>query len=326
MDIDQFSSSTGYGDPIRSTKAWLPDGNVILQAESMMFKVHRSVLSRHSSVFADMFAMPQPATTIQDGEPVVPLQNSALDIETMLETMYGHRCAHSVGWVIYAGSSRRGSSNLHSSRVPFSWAASIIRMGRKYMIDEFLRLGMDRINYECPSTLEEFRTQRQSFTQFDGYRGLDIDIVNFLEEMGPDYRNPIAYYMVAYVNINRIVEGQNREDGSRADLLPYVKIRVLAGRARLLQTQIRALCVWDEAIKGVCNDRDHCKSREAFLDMVTTEDIEASEELLVGWQGVMNEDYHLCDPCDLAGRLTFERCGPPMWAELPSYFDLPGWA
>jgi len=42
------------GDP------WLDDGNIILQTGSKQFRVVRSILSASSSVFRDMFSIPQP--------------------------------------------------------------------------------------------------------------------------------------------------------------------------------------------------------------------------------------------------------------------------
>jgi BTB/POZ domain len=41
--------------PNRSIDCWFPDGNVVLQVESTLFRVHRSILSMHSEVFHGMF-------------------------------------------------------------------------------------------------------------------------------------------------------------------------------------------------------------------------------------------------------------------------------
>lgn len=37
---------------------WFPDGNIVLATDTHLFKVHKSVLSLHSSVFKDMFDLP----------------------------------------------------------------------------------------------------------------------------------------------------------------------------------------------------------------------------------------------------------------------------
>lgn len=48
----------GSGNP--SEKYWFEDGNIVLRVEDTLFRVHRGMLSRHSTVFSDMFALPQP--------------------------------------------------------------------------------------------------------------------------------------------------------------------------------------------------------------------------------------------------------------------------
>jgi hypothetical protein len=68
------------------------DGNIILQAGNTKFRVHRGVLSAHSPVFRDTFALGQPAEggAASDSEhcPVVVLQDSAEDLKYLLGTLY----------------------------------------------------------------------------------------------------------------------------------------------------------------------------------------------------------------------------------------------
>lgn len=76
--------------PIKhSEDIWFEDGNVVLQVDRTQFRVHRSILSRHSSVFADMFALPQPNDTSDwvEGCPVVIMSgDEAEDWEMVLST------------------------------------------------------------------------------------------------------------------------------------------------------------------------------------------------------------------------------------------------
>ena len=84
--------ATGFPDDAveRSDQFWFDDGNVVLQAEATQFRVHRSILSHHSSVMKDCFQCPQPrdAPTIE-GCPLVHLQDSAKDIGNMCSLLYG---------------------------------------------------------------------------------------------------------------------------------------------------------------------------------------------------------------------------------------------
>ncbi|KLO13611.1 hypothetical protein SCHPADRAFT_940271 [Schizopora paradoxa] len=81
---------------------WFWDGNIILAAASssdkrlsMRFRVHKSVLSRESQVFSDMFALPiqyvKPISNddIMEGLPFIRMHDSAEDVEALLKYLYG---------------------------------------------------------------------------------------------------------------------------------------------------------------------------------------------------------------------------------------------
>ena len=77
---------------LQRSRFWFDDGNVILQAENTQFRAHRSLLSLHSNVFKEMFAMPQPTDTTTtpnvDGCPVITLSDKASDLEHFLSILY----------------------------------------------------------------------------------------------------------------------------------------------------------------------------------------------------------------------------------------------
>src|ERR1700734_3586787 len=78
----------------RSTDYWFDDGNVVLQVESTLFRVHRSILSMHSEVFRGMFSVPQPVAVdgdLVDNCPVVQLPDRAVDWTHVLKAFYGGR-------------------------------------------------------------------------------------------------------------------------------------------------------------------------------------------------------------------------------------------
>lgn len=93
---------TGHGDAepqptintIRS-EVWFEDGNIVLQAGGTQFKVYRGILSQSSSVFKDMFSLPQPPEKDEDlieGCPIVHLSDSVKEVEHMLEALYQRKC------------------------------------------------------------------------------------------------------------------------------------------------------------------------------------------------------------------------------------------
>ena len=79
----------------RNGMLWFEDGNVVLVAENVAVKVHRGVLARQSSVFKDMFSMPQPAASTETYEdhPMVRLYDNPMNLSFFLRTFYdGFKC------------------------------------------------------------------------------------------------------------------------------------------------------------------------------------------------------------------------------------------
>lgn len=76
----------------RSEVLWFDDGNIILIAQEVAFKVHRSFLSC-SDLFRDMFAVAQPdtsdCTTPPFGDlPTIALSDTANDLTIFLNIIY----------------------------------------------------------------------------------------------------------------------------------------------------------------------------------------------------------------------------------------------
>ena len=70
---------------------WFDDGSVVLVAETTASRVHRSTLCRHSSIFADIFSIPQPSGSGADnieGCPVIRIHDSAEEFTQLLRACY----------------------------------------------------------------------------------------------------------------------------------------------------------------------------------------------------------------------------------------------
>lgn len=87
----QRRSSNGDSDRITRSQYWFEDGNVVLQAENTLFRVHQSILSCHSQIFKDTFAMPQAPSDENErieGCPVIPLSDTAEDLGNIISLLY----------------------------------------------------------------------------------------------------------------------------------------------------------------------------------------------------------------------------------------------
>ena len=68
---------------------WFEDGNIVLITSNMGFRVHQSILSRHSHVFRDMLTIPQPSDELKVEDcPVVHLSDSGEDIQYFVNALY----------------------------------------------------------------------------------------------------------------------------------------------------------------------------------------------------------------------------------------------
>ena len=76
-----------------SPEVWFDDGNVVLQTESMVFRVHRGLLSAQSPVLQEhltsLFEHTLP--TRHDGCPVLSLNDSSIDLTHFLKALTDRR-------------------------------------------------------------------------------------------------------------------------------------------------------------------------------------------------------------------------------------------
>lgn len=76
-------------DVTRHPDLWFKDGSIVLKVQKTLFKVHQSLLSSHSTIFADMLGVPQPPdqNTIE-GCPLVEVPDDAADFAYLLKAIY----------------------------------------------------------------------------------------------------------------------------------------------------------------------------------------------------------------------------------------------
>jgi len=92
-DATSTSPPTDPDSPTQHESLWFDDGSIVLCVQNTLFRVHRSILSAHSQVFAGMFQIPQPMgeATIE-GCAVVYLPNKAADFADLLKVLYDPLC------------------------------------------------------------------------------------------------------------------------------------------------------------------------------------------------------------------------------------------
>ena len=85
-------------DESRDEDLYFEDGSVIISANNIgsgdlvYFRVHKSVLSKQSTVFKDMFSLPSPSDIdTYDSLPLVHVHDDAKDFKQFLQAIYDPR-------------------------------------------------------------------------------------------------------------------------------------------------------------------------------------------------------------------------------------------
>lgn len=102
-----FDTQTGV-ELQRHSDLWFYDGSLVCRAENTLFRVHMSLLARHSVCFSDMLAIPQPNDELDETTgfdlskdkgwresgsvgrariPIIVLHDTAEDVENLLKAL-----------------------------------------------------------------------------------------------------------------------------------------------------------------------------------------------------------------------------------------------
>ncbi|KAF7315168.1 BTB domain-containing protein [Mycena indigotica] len=173
---------------------WHPDGSVVLQVGLTQFRVHSSVLSMHSPIFKDMFEMSKPDSTdpgsMVDGCPVVQLYDDPKDVENVLRALYTQTL-------------------LLRPQLEFPFVAALIRLGRKYVMEELWEAGVNILTTEFPDTLAGYNAR--SVVQFrpiriKWYPALQIDCLDLAKETRVLTVLPCLYYnLLAQIKVTALL-------------------------------------------------------------------------------------------------------------------------
>ncbi|RDX41821.1 hypothetical protein OH76DRAFT_1363819 [Lentinus brumalis] len=155
------------GRATRDPDLWFPDGNVVVLAENTAFRIHSGLLSHHSTVFSDLFGVPQPPQNedLVDGCPIVHVSDSAEEFKCLLRMVYD-------------------GFNYLQPDVPidFPVLAALARLGHKYQLDGVVAEAVRRLQPAYPSSFDiweagqdsvRFSNDREAFAAINLFRLLD---------------------------------------------------------------------------------------------------------------------------------------------------------
>ncbi|KLO13576.1 hypothetical protein SCHPADRAFT_355239 [Schizopora paradoxa] len=198
-------SSISISPVVRNEQHWISDGNVVLSAndangsQTVLFRVHKSLLSDESEVFESMFSIPvgEGDTHFEkyEGLPLVRLQDSAEDVESLLNALRDPLtfCCPSI-----------------SSDTPLRLRGAM-HLASKYLMTNLRSKLVHIVEREWPLTTHALELATQSYHEFlsnlreesaeyssDYWRSVSLPepvaAIQFAEEFGIKSILPSAYY------------------------------------------------------------------------------------------------------------------------------------
>ncbi|KAH6907666.1 hypothetical protein BKA70DRAFT_1283635 [Coprinopsis sp. MPI-PUGE-AT-0042] len=291
------------GESIGATDGghYIPPKRSEIWQKNTQFRVHRSMLARHSEVFRDMFTMPHPSgEALVEDCPLVSLpMDSAEDVKNMLTALY---------------------DKTYNTReaLPYSMVAAMIRMGRKYEIAAIRDEGLTRLKLEFPIALAEWEKLPPIFTHIIEADGLLFDIVQLALEND--------------VLSEKLLNGVERGVGQPKARLPFeVQRTCILGRERLLQSLHQFTFAWVSGVgrqrRGMSRSLQLRQDRRIFDEEIwmpladPTRALERWNDFLDGCPSALK----LCQICLEDARVFHEAGRRRAWDRLPLVFDLPEW-
>ncbi|KAF7341311.1 hypothetical protein MVEN_01867400 [Mycena venus] len=126
----------GTPEMVRSRDVWFSDGNIIIEAENMSFRVYGQLVAAKSTVLADILSFPHYTV---DGVPVVRLLDADEDLAALLKA------------ILDSNFFMPPPSPTHLSTV-----LAVLRLSHKYDVRYLCRRALLHLGAIYPSTLAEF--------------------------------------------------------------------------------------------------------------------------------------------------------------------------
>ncbi|TFY59409.1 hypothetical protein EVG20_g7798 [Dentipellis fragilis] len=339
---------------------YYPDGNIALVAQwkdpedgHVVFRIHKSVLARSSSVFEDMFTLPAgEAMELYDGVPLVRMPDTGEEVEGLLQYLYSNPLL---------------SLKPYDPDTPLK-VRPLLRMADKFQIDALREHIVVQLVSDWPQTIRqwdrlesEIKIKEKASHQDDWYGEEWPNIDDQYSEpasairLARDFNIPeilgSAFYHLSRIDIehdwnaSRGVDkhgeptrvSNHHDRTARWNLLEkddYVS--VLRGRSRLKAAAAKTLSFWRVSSRSQASRKKNpcpptCDAdkfykfwRDLHNDLAATLDALGTlrthvEETLVTYR------QDICIDCYMHATAHLRSCRLKLWERLGEYFELPAW-
>ncbi|KAJ7782413.1 hypothetical protein DFH07DRAFT_1010661 [Mycena maculata] len=295
-------------DATRYDEFWFHDGSIVLLVGSLMFRVHQTVLSTHSEVFAGLFVVPQPPSGTKgqetiEGCHVVQLHDDPLDLIDLLKGIYHPS---------------------HFDNLPeelgdlLAWVSGMLRLSTKYMVVSLRQRCVAILKAKFPVTFADYNTMISN-PQRKHYKSDDImRAVLLAQECGVPEILPYAYYCVTRIGLSRIVQDM------ATDISWRDKAICLVGRERLRWAEMSLSHSFLFAFQPApaCQTPQCAIAHGPQKEWRVLEAARAPNPLkrFARWEAL-----NVCGECIAHAQAQHQAGREEVWQHLPVIFELSAW-
>nr|GAT49299.1 predicted protein [Mycena chlorophos] len=333
MDVDDNAPTAP--SLTRCNELWFDDGNIVLQAGLVQYKVYRGTLARHSPVFQDMLGFPQPAQAeLVDGSPLVVLPDDVEDVTPFLRALFDPDYFRPF-----------------PARTTYEIIHGCLRMGHKYAVDFLRRRALahfsscwrtdrdewNESNYfsakmdELPSKLVSWDEGLGSLEDTEALSRRLISCALLARETEATWTLPMIFYQIANhfdsESLGLAIFHGITFQGKTLQLSLRDQKLILVGAEQQLQASWRLLRdLGDPAITTTCPLSPDSCTRGALSAAFTTKNacmLNLRNPLTV-WSA--EEREHCTDICQRCLERMEEKrlhATQRFWNELPELYELP---
>ncbi|KAF9557088.1 hypothetical protein CPC08DRAFT_736881 [Agrocybe pediades] len=283
-------------------KFYFSDGSVVIIIENTAFRVHQSLLARHSEVFNGMWGVPQPQQAEKyDGCPCVDLQDSVNDFVDVLRVIYD----------AFHFDKIKPDTSL-SALITF--IAGILRISTKYSMQALRNKCISIIQDKFPSTLRGCDDVLARGIQY--VPSEIVRIIPLARETTVPKVLPWAFYLCAHISVDEIL--------ANSVLSWSDKALCLAGKERLwaMQKTMTHSFLLDFKQAPACTTG--CQGRmPRNLKLADIESLRINPHPLeeyTDWKTLM-----ICVKCQAMAEAQHREGREKVWQALPTLFHLGTW-
>ncbi|KIK04776.1 hypothetical protein K443DRAFT_675558 [Laccaria amethystina LaAM-08-1] len=293
--------------PTLVSDLWYNDGNIVLQAETSLFRVSLGVLAARSPVFDDIQKLPRSQEQEMYGDcPLMVLPDKAEDLANFLRAVYDS-----------------GFFEPPPSETDFHTLAGILRLSTKYEIPYLRRRALLHLDTVRCNTLQDFDAQLSKRT-IPRTNFLAFLIADLVHEMDLPWLLPMALYICTQsfeeIVMGYIYKGERRWINNAQQVACIEAVEPLT---ICLREDILSFLYWTD-VDG-CKSSAQCK--EGHLELLKKYCSSTTRNPLASFSDIFEEVVRkaVCTRCCIASRDAHLIAREALWEALPGLFDLPSW-